>query len=137
MNEAMKEDNIREYMEPLGITINQNFVYAYTEPGLLSTFTYGAFSALVDMDLFILVFNPKEIVLVGLSKLGNFSGNYVHLPTDDIELLDVKKGLFQYKLELKIKDEKRMKFKVNKIIATSKWQKSNLDFLESVNWYNL
>ena len=70
MNEAMKIENIKEYVEPLGIRISQNFVYAYIEPGLMSSFTYGIFSPLVDMDLFILVFSPKEIILLGLTKKG-------------------------------------------------------------------
>ncbi|ALV22621.1 hypothetical protein [Carnobacterium antarcticum] len=135
MNEAMKVENIKEYMKPLDVEVSQNFVYGYTEPGLLSSFTYGALASFVDMSHFLLVFSPEEIVLVGLTLMGDFADTYVRIPRKDIELSKAKKGLIQYKIELKVKGDKKLKFKANKMIAAAKWQKGNIAFLESNNWY--
>lgn len=135
MNEAMKIKNIEKAMEPLGISIKENFVYGYTEPGLLSSLTYGAFSSFVDMEHFLLIFTKEEVVLVGLTLMGDFSDSYIRIPRKDIELFHAKKGLIQYKLQLKIKDEKKITIKANKIIAAAKWQKANLAFLNTVHWY--
>ena len=135
MNEAMKIKNIEKAMEPLEIPIKENFVYGYTEPGLLSSLTYGAFSSLVDMEHFLLIFTKKEVVLIGLTLMGDFSDSYIRIPRKDIELFHVKKGLIQYKLQMKMNGEKKITIKANKMIAAAKWQKANLAFLTSVNWY--
>lgn len=136
MNEAMKINNIEDYMESLTIPVNQNFVYGYTEPGLLSSFTYGALASLVDMKFYLLFFSSDEIILVGLTMMGQFSGDHARIPYEDIDYLKVKKGLVQYKITIKIKGEKKLTFKSNKVIAGIKWQKNNLAFLDSTNWYN-
>ncbi|AEB30762.1 hypothetical protein CAR_c21050 [Carnobacterium sp. 17-4] len=136
MNEAMKIENIEAYMEQLDVPVNQNFVYGYTEPGLFSSFTYGALASFVDMKFYLLFFSSEEISLVGLTMMGQFSDHHVRIPYKDIDYLKVKKGLIQYKIIIKIKGEKKLTFKSNKVIAGIKWQKNNLTFLDSVDWYN-
>lgn len=136
MNEAMKISKIETYMEQLDVPVNQNFVYGYTEPGILSSFTYGALAAFVDMQYYLLFFTSEEIILVGLTMMGQFSGNHIRIPYEDIDYLKVKKGLIQYKIVVKVSGEKKLTFKSNKVIAGIKWQKNNLAFLDSTNWYN-
>lgn len=136
MNEAMKIENIKTYMEPLDIPVSQNFVYGYTEPGIMSSFTYGALASFIDMQYYLLFFSSEEISLVGLTMMGQFSGKHIQIPYEDIEYLKVKKGLIQYKIVVKVKGEKKLTFKSNKVIAGIKWQKNNLAFLDSTDWYN-
>ena len=135
MNEAMKVENVKEYMKQLDKEVSENFVYGYTEPGLLSTLSYGAFASLVDMHHFLLVFSSEELVLVGLTAMGNFSGTDISIPWEDLESFRVKKGMFQYKMEVKIHGDKKIIVKANKMIAAAKWQKGNVAFLEQKEWY--
>ena len=135
MNEAMKIENIEQYMEQLDIDISQNFIYAYTQPGLFSSMVYGAFSPLVDMKNFLIFFYPQEIILVALTLTGKFSETEVHIPRRDIDFIKIKKGLIQYKIQLKVEGDKKLAFRSNKFIAGAKWQKNNLEFLEMNNWY--
>ena len=136
MNEAMKIENIETYMKPLDIPVSQNFVYGYTEPGIMSSFTCGALASFVDMQYYLLFFSSAEITLVGLTMMGQFSDNHIRIPYEDIEYLKVKKGLIQYKIVVKVKGEKKLTFKSNKVIVGIKWQKNNLAFLDSTGWYN-
>lgn len=98
MNEAMKIENIKEYTKYLDMDISENFIYSYTQPGLLSSMMYGAFAPIVKMDHFLMFFYPEEIVLIGLTLTGNFSDTHVNIPKDDIEFFKIKKGIIQYKI---------------------------------------
>ena len=88
------------------------------------------------MQYYLLFFTSEEIILVGLTMMGQFSGNHIRIPYEDIDYLKVKKGLIQYKIVVKVSGEKKLTFKSNKVIAGIKWQKNNLAFLDSTNWYN-
>ena len=135
MNEAMKINNIREYMKELNIEQSESFIYVYTEPGLLSTFKYGAFASLVDLNNFLMFVLPNEVILIGLTLTGNFSDDNIIIPRKDIESFKIRKGLMQYKIKLKVSGEKQMIFRANKKILTAKWQKKNIAFLDTKYWY--
>lgn len=136
MNEAMNINNIIEYIKELNIEQTETFIYAYTEPGLLSTFKYGAFASLVDLNNFLIFVSSEEVILIGLTLTGDFSDDNIRISRKDIETFKIKKGLMQYKIKLKIRGEKQMIFKANKKILTAEWQKKNLDFLDTKNWYS-
>lgn len=135
MNKAMKIENIEEYMKLLDLELSENFVYAYTEPTLMSFFILGAFAPLVNLDSFLLFFSSEEIILIALTLKGDFSAEHVRTPRENIESFKVKKGFFQYKIKLKLNGRKKMTFKVSKRILNASWQKENLSALDANNWY--
>jgi len=133
MNEAMKMANIRSYFAEMEKTIDSNVVYGYIEPRKRDFFLWGALSAFKQKH-YIVAFYPDEIILVELTAGGNFSDERIMLAKEDINSLDVKKGLMQYKINIQTNDEK-LKLKCNKFIINKLWQKENTTYLEEVDWY--
>lgn len=133
-NTKEKED-ILSYAESLGITLDRNYVYAYTEPTFKSFFFLGVFSILSDLKNFIIAFTQNEIILFGLTFTGKFADVNVRIHWEDVEQLEVKNGIMQDKITVKSKDESKIVLQVNKRILGRSWQKENLEFLNKNNWH--
>lgn len=89
----------------------------------------------VKQKYYIAAFYPNEIILAELTSNGNFSDEWIMLSKEDINSLDVKKGIMQYKIDIQT-DDKKLKLKCNKFILNTSWQKENATYLEEVGWYD-
>ncbi|MFL2129376.1 MULTISPECIES: hypothetical protein [Ruoffia] len=137
MNTASKSENIEALIEEVmpGSQIDKNYIYGYTQPGLMASIMYNKFQFLVASDYFIVYFTPDNLLLLTVTTLGDLSGEYAIIPIEDIEFFKAKKGFIQYKITLKFYGEKKsMILKCNKAILNMKWQKENLNHLLETNW---
>ncbi len=122
--------------------LNQNYVYGYTDAGMMATLTYGNL-AYLDMAYYIVVFAKEQLLLLEVSMGGKLTGNYGNIPYSDIESFQAKKGMLQYKLTIKLAGEKKhLNIKCNHKMLNAErlgmgWQKGNLAFMDAGNWNEL
>lgn len=133
MNEAMKYENIQEYFQQIGKEIDQNIVYAYIEPRKRDYLIWGNLVGF-KFKYYLAAFYPDEIVLVPLTTMGKFADETITIPKDEINDVRIKKGMMQYKIILFLNDDK-LKLKCNKFMLGASWQKENVSYLESVDWF--
>lgn len=101
----------------------------------MASIMYNKFQFLVASDYYIVYFTPDNLLFLSVTTLGDLSGEYAIIPTEDIEFFKAKKGLIQYKITIKFYGEqKSMILKCNKAILNMKWQKENLNHLLETNW---
>ena len=93
----------------------------------------GAYSVLTT-EYNIAVFYPEEILILPLSMGGNFKDEHYTIEKKDINLFTVKKGWLTYKLKMDLK-ETNLTLTVSKKVFGRKWQKENMDYLESKQWF--
>lgn len=138
MNQASKPENIEEFLEDITTDRQGDYIYGYSAPKLLASLTYGNLAYLTHSNYFILYFTSDTLFLLTINLKGDFTRDYVTIPYTDIETFKVKKGLIQYVLTLKIKEEKQsLKIKCNKFIVSMSWQKENIQHLIDKEWYQL
>lgn len=130
------ENDIREYAENLGISLDNNFVTAYKDPSFKSFFFLGSLSILSSMKHFIVAFTSEEIILFGLTITGKFADLNTKIPRKEIESIEIKNGILQYKMILKLKDEDKIALKITKATLAMKWQKRNVQYLVNHDWFN-
>jgi hypothetical protein len=135
MNEAMKLDNIMEFVKRTNIETNEekNFIFGYVEPKFWKYIVFQA-GAVADMKNLLVFFTEKQIILVGLSLAGNFTKNISYLDHKDITDFRSKKGLIQTKIIFKYNDVKVI-IKTPQVVLTSKWQMTNLQYLKEKNFF--
>ena len=133
MNEAMKVENLKRFFGDINKPITTNYVSAYEDPSATSFLILGSLGG-VDVKNYIVAFYPDEIVLAPLTLSGDFQGKYITVNKDQIQDISVKKGLMQYKVTLTV-DGQKFKLKCTKFTMTSPWQKENVNFLASKDWY--
>lgn len=124
------------------IQVDQNFVYGYTDPKMLVSFTLGNLSVLT-MEYFIVVFAEDQLLLLEVSMGGQLTGNYGAIPYDEIESTKIKRGMLQYVITLKLRGERRaLKLKCNHKMLNAErmgmgWQKENLENMSNTGWAGL
>lgn len=134
MNEAMKMENIQEYFENIGKTVDKNIVFGYVGPRKRDYFFWGALSAFKQKS-YLIAFYPDEIIMVQLTAMGKFSDEQlIIIPKEAIDSMTVKKGFMQYKIVIHTVDQ-QIKLKCNKFILKTPWQKENTTYLEEIGWY--
>lgn len=134
MNEALKIENLKKFFDEIGKPVSTNFLYGYEDPKSSSIFLLGGLAAVVDQKYYIVAFFPDEIILAPLTANGKFHGGYVNIPREQIQTINVKKGLMQYKVTIKVQNQK-YKLNCNKFIMNTPWQKENIEYLENNGWY--
>lgn len=142
-NESLEESIIAivKEIKPNEI-LNQNYIYGYTDAGMMSTLQYGGL-AFLDMAYYYLVFAEDELLLLEVSMGGELTGNYGNIPYNDIESFRAKKGLLQYVLTFKLAGEKKLlKIKCNHKMLNAErlgmgWQKGNIANMVDKNWNGL
>ena len=134
MNSALNEQAIEKYLANIGKSISQNFLFAYVMPSNLDIVLFGSFS-FAKMQNFIIVFYNEEVLLIPLTKMGDFDITQKHIVIDgsSIENLNIKKGLMQYTITI-VTSGGNLKLNCNKKIVSKPWQSNNLKFLETNNW---
>ncbi|MBP1047074.1 hypothetical protein I6N96_12405 [Enterococcus sp. BWM-S5] len=131
MNEAMKKENIEEYIKSneLDLELNQNFLYAQIDAKLWKYALFQA-AAVLDISHLLLFFGEKELTIVGLTTVGNFTSDVFSISYDQISDFKFKKGmLLQSTLSFLHKKEKYI-FKIPNVVLVAKWQKENLNYLQ-------
>ena len=137
MNTASKSENIEALIDEImpESQIDKNYIYGYTQPGLMASILYNKFQFLVASDYYIVYFTPDNLLFLSVTTLGDLSGEYAIIPTEDIKFFKAKKGLIQYKITIKFYGEqKSMILKCNKAILNMKWQKENINHLLETKW---
>lgn len=122
--------------------INHNFIYGYTDAGMMASLRYGNL-AVLDMDYYIVVFANNQLLLLEVSMAGNLTGNYGSIPYSDIETFKAKRGLLQYILTFRLAGEQKpLIIKSNRKMLNAQkmgmgWQKENLEFMANQGWDGL
>lgn len=114
MNEALKLNNINNYLDSIGIKEKGNFLYAQLDEGISN----------VLVKSFLLNFGHDKITFIEMTFTGNFANKYFDVLREDIISINCKDGMIFNKIEIVTKSE-RFKFKSNKVISGSPWQKDN------------
>lgn len=124
------------------VQVDQNFVYGYADPNLLSSMALGGLSVLT-MEYYIVVFAEDQLLLLEVSMGGKLTGNYGAIPYDQIESTKIKRGMLQYVITLKLRGERRaLKLKCNHKMLNAErmgmgWQKENLENMANTGWAGL
>ena len=114
-NESFEESIIAlvKEIKPNATQLEQNYIYGYTDAGMMSSLKYGNL-AFLDMAYYIMVFGEDELLFLEVSMGGELTGSYGNIPYSDIESFRVKKGMLQYVLTFKLVGEnKTLKIKCN------------------------
>lgn len=135
MNEAMKLDNIMEFLKGTNIESieDKNFIFGYIEPKFWKYMVFQS-GAVADMKNLLVFFTERQIIFSGLSSAGNFTENISYLDHKDITDFKSKKGLMQTKIIFKCNDVKVI-IKIPQIVLTSKWQRTNFQYLKEKNFF--
>ena len=127
MNEAMKFENIKTYMNDLNLVPDKNFIYAQIDAKFWKYAMFSGFAAL-SIQHFLLCFEADKVVLIGVTTMGDFGNKTSEILRADISSIQYKKGMLQGSLVIETGTEK-ISFKVPKVIAVAPWQKGNLEYL--------
>lgn len=135
MNQAMKLDNITEFMKDMDIeTIDdKNYIFCYIEPKYSKYLVYQS-ETLSDIKTLLVFFTREEIILVELSMSGDFTEHANYLDHKYIKDFKYKKGLMQTKITFNYADTKLV-IKTPQVVLTSKWQMVNLKYLKDKNFF--
>lgn len=134
MNEAMEAQNIKQYFERIEKPVSMNFTYSYSAPKFFSFLLWNGLAAF-KYKHYIVAFFPEEIILVPLSFSGNFKDNPIRIFRNEIQNIQIKEGLLQYKIKVQTEDQ-TIKLKCTKFIINQSWQKENIAYLEGKAWYS-
>ncbi|EGO6608538.1 hypothetical protein GWG83_001578 [Enterococcus faecalis] len=112
-------------MKLLKQTDIKDFLKSYN---LLDSNTYFVWGT-VGNSYFIISFCDKGICLLPVAFSGNLSGEIHLLEKKDIEILDMKKKIFSYKLIIKPKDIdlEQINFTIRPFMIGYKGQKENIE----------
>ena len=127
MNDAMKIDNVQNYMKKVNVELSSNVIYAQIDA---KVWKYALFSGFATLSIqhFLIVFEKDDILLIGVTKMGDFANKDTNISRSAINSIQYKKGLLQGTLTLQLKDNE-VQFKIPKVIAVAKWHKENLEHL--------
>lgn len=134
MNNALNEQAIEKYLATIGRFISQNFLYVYMMPSNLDIALLGGFS-FVNMQGFIIAFYKNDVLLIPLTKMGDFdiTRKPIVIDRSSIYKIKVKKGIMQYTITI-LTSKGNLKLNCSKKIISKSWQSNNLKFLEANNW---
>lgn len=126
MNEGLKLDNIAKFFVENGLPHfdRSSILWGYIDAKLWQYTLFSGF-AVFDIKNFLIYFSPEEIILIGITTLGDFSQTIIKIPMSDITHLNLKTGLIQSKLKFTFNNENYI-FKIPNFVVVAKWQKANL-----------
>lgn len=94
MNEGLKLDNIANFFAENGLPhFDRSYIlWGYIDAKLWQYTLFSSF-AVFDIKNFLIYFSSEEIILIGITTLGDFSQTIIKIPMNDITHLNLKKGL--------------------------------------------
>lgn len=124
---GITEQNIKDYMEKTGQqTEEQTCVWAVRTPSVINMALFGPASILFDMRYNILNVSKDGIMLIGVDAAGRLTPVHMWLPKENIKNVKIKKGMVSYDIEIGTA-EGTLKYRINKVMIGSGFQKTNLD----------
>ena len=127
MNDAMKIEKIQDYMKKSDVELSSNVIYAQIDAKAWKYALFSGFAALA-IQHFLVVFEKDDILLIGVTKMGDFANKDTNISRATINNIQYKKGLLQGTLTIQLKDNE-LQFKIPKVIAVAKWHKENMEHL--------
>lgn len=123
----LKELTIEEYVKKLGVEVQPNAaIWGTIKPSNISGALLGGISVL-ELKYNIIYFAKNEIIIIAISKTTGklIEGEHVVINKKSIQLLQFKKKLLGYILEIKTSDG-GLCFKVNSKMIGAKWHQVNV-----------
>ena len=106
MAEKSKEQlKVEEYFKQNGIEYDKNFIYGIKRERNLNSFLMMGLIGLImkaGMKPCYILFKENEILFFEVGMLGGIKGLLTRIDVDDIEKIDLKKGILNYKLTISV-----------------------------------
>ena len=106
MAEKSKEQlKVEEYFKQNGIEYDKNFIYGIKRERNLNSFLMMGLIGLImktGMKPCYILFKENEILFFEVGMLGGIKGLLTRIDVDDIEKIDKKKGILNYKLTISV-----------------------------------
>ena len=106
MAEKSKEQlKVEEYFKQNGIEYDKNFIYGIKRERNLNSFLMMGLIGLImkaGMKPCYILFKENEILFFEVGMLGGIKGLLTRIDVDDIEKIDLKKGILNYKLKISV-----------------------------------
>ena len=106
MAEKSKEQlKVEEYFKQNGIEHDKNFIYGIKRERNLNSFLMMGLIGLImkaGMKPCCILFKENEILFFEVGMLGGIKGLLTRIDVDDIEKIDLKKGILNYKLTISV-----------------------------------
>ena len=107
MAEKSKEQlKVEEYFKQNGIEYDKNFIYGIKRERNLNSFLMMGLIGLImkaGMKPCYILFKENEILFFEIGMLGGIKGLLTRIDVDDIEKIDLKKGILNYKLTISVR----------------------------------
>lgn len=124
---GITEQNIKDYMEKAGQQTGKHTpVWAVRMPSIINMALFGPVSVLFDMRYHILNVTDDGIMLIGVDAAGRLTPMHMWFSKENIQGIQIKKGMISYDIELKTAGG-TLKYRINKIMIGSGFQKTNAD----------
>ena len=107
MAEKSKEQlKVEEYFKQNGIEYDKNCIYGIKRERNLNSFLMMGLIGLImkaGMKPCYILFKENEILFFEVGMLGGIKGLLTRIDVDDIEKIDLKKGILNYKLTISVR----------------------------------
>ncbi|AMD94503.1 hypothetical protein [Leptotrichia sp. oral taxon 847] len=107
MAEKSKEQlKVEEYFKENGIEYDKNFIYGIKRERNLNSFLMMGLIGLImkaGMKPCYILFKENEILFFEVGMLGGIKGLLTRIDVDDIEKIDLKKGIVNYKFTISVR----------------------------------
>ncbi|BBM42265.1 hypothetical protein JCM16777_0514 [Leptotrichia wadei] len=107
MAEKSKEQlKVEEYFKQNGIEYDKNFIYGIKRERNLNSFLMMGLIGLImkaGMKPCYILFKENEILFFEVGMLGGIKGLLTRIDVDDIEKIDLKKGIVNYKFTISVR----------------------------------
>ena len=107
MAEKSKEQlKVEEYFKQNGIEYDKNFIYGIKRERNLNSFLMMGLIGLLmktGMKPCYILFNENEILFFAVGMLGGIKEFLTRIDVEDIEKIDLKKGILNYKLTIVVR----------------------------------
>lgn len=124
---GITEQNIKDYMEKTGQQAEeQTSVWAVRMPSVINMSLFGPASVLFDLRYNILNVSKNGIMLIGVDAAGRLTPIHMWFSKGNIKKIQIKKGMLAYDIEIRTA-EGTLKYRINKIMIGSGFQKANVD----------
>ena len=138
MAEKSKEQlKVEEYFKQNGIEYDKNFIYGIKRERNLNSFLMMGLIGLImkaGMKPCYILFKENEILFFEVGMLGGIKGLLTRIDVDDIEKIDLKKGIVNYKLTISVRIGDKIKKEIInfiKINGKAWWLQNRNNLIES------
>ena len=138
MAEKSKEQlKVEEYFKQNGIEYDKNFIYGIKRERNLNSFLMMGLIGLImkaGMKPCYILFKENEILFFEVGMLGGIKGLLTRIDVDDIEKIDLKKGIVNHKLTISVRIGDKIKKEIinfAQINGKAWWLQNRNNLIES------